>query len=40
MWADNKEWLPKVLSGEEVNAIFLYGDDKKVIEYRFDEVSK
>jgi len=38
MWADNEYWLPKVLSGQRVDAIFLYSDDNKVVEYRFDEI--
>ena len=38
MWEDNEYWLPKVLSGQQVNAIFLFSDDNKVVEYRFDEL--
>jgi len=38
MWADNEYWLPKVLSGQRVEAIFLYSGDNKVVEYRFDEI--
>jgi len=38
MWADNEYWLPKVLSGQRVDAIFLYSGDNKVVEYRFDEI--
>ena len=30
MWEDNKYWVPKILNGENVNAIFYYGADKKV----------
>lgn len=37
MWEDNQYWLPKVLSGQQIDAIFLYRDDYKVVEYRFDE---
>jgi 8-oxo-dGTP pyrophosphatase MutT (NUDIX family) len=38
MWADNEYWLPKVLSGQRVDAIFLFSDDNKVVEYRFDAI--
>lgn len=38
MWEDNEHWLPKVLAGQIVNAIFLYSDDKRIAEYRFEEV--
>jgi len=39
MWEDNEHWLPKVLAGQLVNAIFLYSDDNKVAEFRFEEVA-
>lgn len=35
MWEDNHYWLPKVLEGEKVNAIFLYDENKKLSEHRF-----
>ena len=35
MWDDNTYWVPKVLLGEYVDAIFLYADDNKVIEQIF-----
>ncbi len=38
MWEDNKQWLPKILSGKRVNALFLFSNDNKMAEYRFDEV--
>jgi 8-oxo-dGTP diphosphatase len=38
MWADNEHWLPKVLSGQQVNAVFLFGGDNEIAEYRFEEV--
>lgn len=38
MWADNRYWLPEVLSGQRVNAIFLINDDNQILEYRFDEI--
>jgi ADP-ribose pyrophosphatase YjhB (NUDIX family) len=38
MWKDNPHWLPKVLSGEPVNATFLFSGDNKIADYRFDEV--
>ncbi len=37
MWEDNQHWLPKVLAGQRINATFLYRDDNKIAEYRFDE---
>lgn len=36
MWTDNQYWLPKVLSGQQVDAIFLFSDDNKIVEYRFE----
>lgn len=39
MWEDNEHWIPKVLAGQMVNAIFLFSGDNKIEEYRFDEVS-
>lgn len=33
MWDDNSYWVPKVLSGEKINIVFLYGEDNKVKEY-------
>lgn len=38
MWEDNEHWLPKVLNGQRVDAIFLFSGDNKITEYRFDEV--
>ena len=38
MWEDNQHWLPKVLAGQRVDAIFLFSDDNQIAEYRFDEV--
>lgn len=37
MWEDNDYWLPKVLSGQRVDAIFLFSDDNQIAEYRFEE---
>ena len=37
MWEDNEHWLPKVLSGQQVDAVFLFSDDNKIVEYRFEE---
>jgi 8-oxo-dGTP diphosphatase len=31
MWDDNKYWVPLVLSGETVQAVFVYGDDNKTV---------
>ena len=38
MWEDNEYWLPKVLSGQKVDAVFLFSDDNKLVEYRVDEI--
>lgn len=35
MWYDNSYWVPRVLAGEQVDAIFLLDDDGKVLEYVF-----
>lgn len=32
MWADNRYWLPKVLSGEKIDAIYLYNHESEVVE--------
>jgi 8-oxo-dGTP pyrophosphatase MutT (NUDIX family) len=34
MWADNVHWLPKVLSGQRVDAIFLFDADNHIALYR------
>lgn len=39
MWEDNQHWIPKVLAGQFVNAIFLFNEDNKIAEYRFDPIS-
>lgn len=36
IWEDNAYWIPKILVGEKVNAIFLYGDNGKVSEFLFE----
>lgn len=36
MWDDNQLWLPRVLSGDNVNATFLFDENSKVIEYIFE----
>lgn len=38
MWEDNRHWLPKVLAGQLVEAVFLFSGDNEISEYRFDEV--
>ncbi len=38
MWVDNEYWLPKILAGQRVDAIFLFNDDNKIAEYRFEEI--
>ncbi len=37
MWDDNAYWVPKVLLGEQIDAIFLYGEDNKVVESVFKQ---
>jgi ADP-ribose pyrophosphatase YjhB (NUDIX family) len=39
MWEDNEKWLPLVLSGEQVDAIFLFSGDNKIAEFRFNKPS-
>jgi hypothetical protein len=39
MWEDNEKWLPKVLDGEKVDAIFLFNGDNTLAEYRFEKIS-
>ena len=36
MWADNEHWLPKVLAGQRVEAVFLYKGDNEIEAYRFE----
>ncbi len=31
MWADSKEWLPRILTGEQIVACFDYGDDNETL---------
>jgi len=35
MWDDNAYWVPKILHGEQIDAVFLYADDNKVAEHVF-----
>jgi 8-oxo-dGTP diphosphatase len=35
MWEDNLYWVPKILNGESIDAVFLYGEDEKVIDHKF-----
>ncbi|MFZ5425132.1 MAG: NUDIX domain-containing protein [Patescibacteria group bacterium] len=35
MWEDNIHWVPKVLAGEIVDAVFLYDESKRLSEYLF-----
>jgi 8-oxo-dGTP diphosphatase len=37
MWHDNLYWVPKVLAGEKVKGIFVYDENKKVKDYRFEQ---
>jgi hypothetical protein len=32
MWQDNAHWLPRVLAGERVRAVYTYGEDNETIE--------
>lgn len=36
MWPDDKIWLPKVISGQFVNAIFLFGKGDAIIDCKVD----
>ncbi len=38
MWADNEHWLPKVLGGQRVEAVFLFSGDNQVADYRLEEI--
>lgn len=38
MWEDNRHWVPKVLSGDLVDAVFIYGEDKKLSSFSIDQV--
>lgn len=33
MWEDNRYWVPRVLAGERIDAVFIYGEDKTVVDY-------
>lgn len=35
MWEDNQHWIPLVLAGQVVNAIFLFSEDNKIAEFKF-----
>lgn len=35
MWKDNLYWVPKVLAGEIVDVVFLFGEDGEMLEYEF-----
>lgn len=37
MWPDAKYWLPQVLAGKQIEAIFVYGEDDKILEYEVIE---
>ncbi|MDP4010001.1 MAG: 8-oxo-dGTP diphosphatase [Candidatus Shapirobacteria bacterium] len=32
MWVDDRFWLPKVLSGEKIEAIFVFGENEEILE--------
>ena len=36
MWEDNRYWVHKVLAGERIDAVFLYGENGKLIEHIFN----
>lgn len=38
MWADNKHWVPRVLSGEIIDAVFLYDSNNELSDWRFNVV--
>jgi 8-oxo-dGTP pyrophosphatase MutT (NUDIX family) len=31
MWDDNRYWVPRILAGEKIKAIFVYGDDNATV---------
>lgn len=35
MWKDNLYWVPKVLAGEVVDVVFLFGENGEMLEYEF-----
>ena len=35
MWDDNQYWVPQILAGQQVEAIFLFDETNKVIEHVF-----
>jgi mutator protein MutT len=36
MWTDNRHWVPRVLAGETIQAVFLYDLENKLVKYAFD----
>ncbi len=34
MWADDEFWLPKVLRGEKLNAVFTFSDDETIVNHK------
>jgi 8-oxo-dGTP diphosphatase len=41
MWDDNRLWLPKVLSGEIINAVFMFDENNQMVkEYFFEKEIK
>lgn len=38
MWADDRIWLPQVLSGKRVKAAFLFDENNELIEHEIEEM--
>lgn len=36
MWTDNKHWVPRVLSGEIIDAVFLYDSNNELSDWRLN----
>jgi len=40
MWADDKYWLPRVLSGEKIEGWFSFDDNNKVLDWEIKNVEQ
>lgn len=38
MWTDNLFWVPRILKGEKIKAIFLYDESGKVMEHKIEDL--
>ena len=39
MWEDDILWLPRVLTGEKLKAVFIFGEDNKMKSYKIQKVN-